>query len=203
MSAFERCDYTDDGCTVWECTVCREGIEMRDDGSQFNYCPYCGEKFTHHIDYYLGDETDIQKLRRKAEHVMWDRRRERSDKEMLYALRVWVPNPKLNDSMLVITHVDDLFYYPEDHDEEEREFSKRIIDSYWGDSYEKIMNLGGEPMLEYSLEPFILKIISNLTPEKARESIKEYHGCPKSIVRQCDYDKNARFLAGYDVWRNE
>ena len=47
MPAFVDKKYTDDGCSIWICSACGWGVEMRNSGVRWGQCPICGVEFTH------------------------------------------------------------------------------------------------------------------------------------------------------------
>jgi hypothetical protein len=62
LNKFRKIEYTDDGCTSYECLACGKEAEVRNAG--FAYCSYCGTKW----DGELKWDEDRQYERRKLGH---------------------------------------------------------------------------------------------------------------------------------------
>jgi predicted RNA-binding Zn-ribbon protein involved in translation (DUF1610 family) len=45
LGQFRKVNYTDDGCTLYQCMWCKSAVEIRDDPTYWHFCPRCGKSW--------------------------------------------------------------------------------------------------------------------------------------------------------------
>jgi hypothetical protein len=154
---------------------------MRGGNSGFQWCPFCGVKFTHIVNYY--EESPRQKLYREADVRGWRRSERRKTR---YIVRIWGINPKVcKDSMIACSDSDPYDTWSKRHREHWDEDD-------WADHYASIATIKAcdtsywscdEADISQSPSPFVETVHRNLSYEEAKRLIKENSSWPKFVER--------------------
>ena len=187
MPAFICKDYTDDGCYVWECSNCGDGIEARGNPKWFLCCPGCFTSFTHN---HIANTPEAgQKREKRREYARFLDYQANGYTGYLYWLEVWHPNSREFRSHRYPVRQDEpsiesYYFHPCPHD---REIHLKTDDDAffaWGGDYAQLTTNGpGNKMPE----PFIFTRWPDndegwkpvgMRRKHLIEKIKQFRGCP-------------------------
>lgn len=71
INQWRKVEYTDDGCTVYECLKCKAGWESRSDPEwgKWQFCPCCGTKWDGQLKWDENAKYEKHRLRNSAKQV--------------------------------------------------------------------------------------------------------------------------------------